>query len=76
MKPPREQIEPGALESNVDRGAIDKHTAWASMAISLKRIADALDPDPAAGPKASLYGLATDLAFHMGQAFENGRRQA
>lgn len=95
----REQVEPGALESKIDRGGIDQHTAWASMAISLKRIADALSPPASSGdgapaltayelldtiadvltgkgPQEGLYGMATDLAFHMGQAFERGRGSA
>jgi hypothetical protein len=43
MSQPIELLEPSALVSNIDRGAITKDAALASIAISLKRLADALD---------------------------------
>jgi hypothetical protein len=45
----------------------DEMAPLVSIAISVKRIADALT-----GPQS---GLLEDVFFHAGRAFENGRRQ-
>lgn len=44
-----------------------------SAAVSLKRIADALD---AGREQVGLYNLVTDLAWRAGQAFEQGKGAA
>lgn len=69
----RDQIEPGALESKIEHGAIDNHAALASIAISMKRIADAIC---GGAFDLSLIGAQVEtIAWNAGRAFESGRRQ-
>ena len=48
---------------------MDTSACLPSIAISLKRIADALDPNPGQS-----FNTLTELAYKMGQSFEAGMR--
>lgn len=65
-----EEVPEGAVS---DKSGVVADQMLVSIAISLKRIADAVSAMP---DLAGIYGAVNDMAYQAGQHFEAGKRRA